>query len=40
MNHFPDYYPIEVNISSVDGPEALIVKKAKAKEPFVHIYEQ
>lgn len=40
LNHFPDYYPIEVNISSVEGPEALIVKKAKAKEPFVHIYGQ
>jgi len=40
LNHFPDYVPIEVNISSVEGPEALIVKKANAKEPFVHIYGQ
>ncbi|MFK2826051.1 CamS family sex pheromone protein [Bacillus sp. B190/17] len=39
MDHFPDYIPIEVTISSVNGPEALIVKKANEKEPEVHIYE-
>ncbi|WP_425415020.1 CamS family sex pheromone protein [Pseudobacillus wudalianchiensis] len=39
MDHFPAYVPIEVTISSVNGPEALIVKKANEKEPQVHIYE-
>ena len=27
MEHFPDYISVEVNISSVNGPEALIVKE-------------
>lgn len=39
MDHFPAYIPIELTISSVNGPEALIVKKANEKEPQVHIYE-
>ena len=39
MDHFPAYIPIEVTISSVNGPEALIVKRANEKEPQVHIYE-
>nr|WP_221452435.1 CamS family sex pheromone protein [Bacillus benzoevorans] len=39
MEHFPDYIAVEVNVSSVNGPEALIVKKAEQKEPFVHIYQ-
>lgn len=39
MDHFPAYVPIEVTISSVNGPEALIVRKANEKEPQVHIYE-
>ena len=39
MEHFPDYIAVEVNVSSVNGPEALIVKKAEQKEPFVHIYD-
>ncbi|HLU21504.1 CamS family sex pheromone protein [Lederbergia graminis] len=39
MDHFPEYIRVEVNISSVSGPEALIVKNAgKEEEPFVHIY--
>lgn len=38
IDHFPDYINIEVNITSVNGAEALIVKKAGEKEPFVHIY--
>ena len=39
MEHFPDYIAVEVNVSSVNGPEALIVKEAEQKEPFVHIYD-
>jgi protein involved in sex pheromone biosynthesis len=39
MEHFPDYISVQVDISSVSGPEALIVRKAEQKEPFVHIYE-
>ncbi|MDQ0215542.1 protein involved in sex pheromone biosynthesis [Oikeobacillus pervagus] len=38
LEHFPAYIPIEVSITSVNGPEALIVKKQNEKEPFVHIY--
>lgn len=38
MNHFPEYIKVEVNITSVEGAEALIVKEAGEKEPFVHIY--
>ncbi|WP_210367262.1 CamS family sex pheromone protein [Bacillus sp. REN3] len=39
MEHFPDYVTVEVNISSVMGPEALIVRKPEKDEPFVHIYQ-
>ena len=39
MEHFPDYIAVQVNISSVLGPEALIVKDVDQKEPFVHIYK-
>ncbi|HZG70932.1 MAG TPA: CamS family sex pheromone protein, partial [Chondromyces sp.] len=39
MDHFPAYIPIEVNVTSVSGTEALIVKKANETEPYVHIYE-
>ncbi|WP_019155508.1 CamS family sex pheromone protein [Robertmurraya massiliosenegalensis] len=38
MEHFPNYIAVEVNISSVNGPEALIVRKVNQDEPFVHIY--
>ena len=38
MDHFPDYIKVEVNVTSVNGAEALIVKNAGDKEPFVHIY--
>lgn len=38
MEHFPDYLSVQVSITSVNGPEALIVRKAQQKEPFVHIY--
>ncbi|KXH86790.1 CamS family sex pheromone protein [Sporosarcina sp. HYO08] len=35
--HFPDIHT-EVSITSVNGPEALIVKEAGNQEPYVHIY--
>lgn len=37
VKYFPDIHT-EVNIKSVNGPEALIVKKAGKEEPYVHIY--
>ncbi|KIL48168.1 CamS family sex pheromone protein [Jeotgalibacillus soli] len=37
---FPTYYNIEVSITSVNGPEALIIKEPDDTEPFVHIYDQ
>lgn len=39
MEHFPEYISVTVNVTSVDGPEALIVRKANANEPLVHIYQ-
>jgi protein involved in sex pheromone biosynthesis len=39
MEHFPDYISVQVDISSVNGAEALIVRKAGQAEPFVHIYD-
>ncbi|MCR2823425.1 CamS family sex pheromone protein [Lederbergia panacisoli] len=38
MDHFPDYIKVEVNVTSINGAEALIVRNAGDKEPFVHIY--
>ncbi|MDQ0156880.1 CamS family sex pheromone protein [Robertmurraya andreesenii] len=38
LEHFPDYISVEVNITSVNGQEALIVRDVDQKEPFVHIY--
>jgi protein involved in sex pheromone biosynthesis len=38
MEHFPKYISVSVSVTSVDGPEALIDRKANANEPFVHIY--
>jgi protein involved in sex pheromone biosynthesis len=38
MEHFPKYIAVTVNVSSVDGPEALIERKANQSEPYVHIY--
>ncbi|RKJ54721.1 CamS family sex pheromone protein, partial [Butyricicoccus sp. 1XD8-22] len=38
MNQLPNDVDIEVNITSVNGTEALILKEANEKEPFVHIY--
>jgi protein involved in sex pheromone biosynthesis len=39
MEHFPKYISVSVNVTSVDGAEAIIVRKANQDEPFVHIYE-
>ncbi|MEH7107734.1 CamS family sex pheromone protein [Bacillus sp. JJ1764] len=39
IEHFPKYLSVSVNVTSVDGPEALIVKKANETEPFVYIYQ-
>lgn len=39
MEHFPKYIAVSVSITSVDGPEALIVRKANEGEPFVYIYQ-
>lgn len=38
LEHFPEYISVEVNISSVNGPEALIVRDINQSEPFVHVY--
>lgn len=38
LEHFPKYISVSVSVTSVDGPEALIVRKANETEPFVHIY--
>jgi protein involved in sex pheromone biosynthesis len=38
MEHFPKYISVSVSVTSVDGPEALIVRKANENVPFVHIY--
>lgn len=39
LAHFPDYIQIEVNLESVNGKEALIIKKPNDQEPFVYIYQ-
>jgi len=39
MEHFPTTMHVEVSVTSINGPEALVIKKADEKEPFVHIYE-
>ena len=39
MEHFPQYVQVEVNVSSVYGQEALIVRKPNQDEPFVHVYQ-
>ncbi|MBP2240902.1 protein involved in sex pheromone biosynthesis [Cytobacillus eiseniae] len=39
IKHFPNYISVQVSVSSVYGPEALIVRKADQNEPFVHIYQ-
>ncbi|OOE00058.1 hypothetical protein BO219_13730 [Anoxybacillus kestanbolensis] len=39
MEKMPDYMPISVYISSVRGPESIIIKNPDQNEPFVHIYQ-
>ena len=39
LNHLPLDLNITVSITSVNGPEVLIVKEPNSTEPFVHIYE-
>ncbi len=38
MQQFPKYISVSVSVTSVDGPEALIVRKSNQSEPFVYIY--
>lgn len=40
MDQFPKGLQIEVNVTSVSGPEALVVKEANSNEPYVHIYNK
>ena len=40
LDHFPPYISIEVYISTVDGPESIIVREAGEDEPFVHVYHK
>ncbi len=39
LEYFPDYIAVEISVTSVSGAEALIVRNAGDKEPFVHIYQ-
>ncbi|HSJ39167.1 MAG TPA: CamS family sex pheromone protein [Planococcus sp. (in: firmicutes)] len=39
MKHFPENIQVEVDLNSVNGAEALILRKANETEPVVHIYE-
>lgn len=39
MKYFPDYVSVQVNISSVSGQEAVIIRNADQDEPVVHIYQ-
>ena len=39
MNHFTEYISIQISITSVNGPEALITRKPGDSEPYVHIYK-
>ncbi|MBA9028687.1 MULTISPECIES: CamS family sex pheromone protein [Bacillaceae] len=39
MNHFNEYISIQISITSVNGPEALITRKPGDSEPYVHIYK-
>ncbi|MGE7622441.1 CamS family sex pheromone protein [Viridibacillus sp. NPDC096237] len=38
IDQFPKDLKVEVNVTSVNGPEALVVKEANSSEPDVHIY--
>ena len=39
MEHFPASMNVEVSVTSINGPEAVVIKKADDKEPYVHIYD-
>ena len=39
IQRLPTNVDIEVSITSINGPEALIVKKRNEDEPYVHIYD-
>lgn len=39
MEHFPASMHVEVSVTSINGPEAIVIKKADDKEPYVHIYD-
>ena len=38
INQFDNIH-VEVSVTSVNGPEALIIKKANDKDPYVHVYD-
>ncbi|GAA3317319.1 hypothetical protein GCM10020331_015710 [Ectobacillus funiculus] len=38
MEHFPNYIKVEVNIYSVNNPEAVITRDVDQEEPVVHIF--
>lgn len=39
IDSFPNYMSLEVSVTSVNGPKALLVKDPGEKEPTVHIYQ-
>ncbi|MBB5181933.1 protein involved in sex pheromone biosynthesis [Planomicrobium koreense] len=39
LEHFPENIEVEVSVTSTNGPEALVIRKAGQTEPIVHIYD-
>lgn len=39
MKHFPENIQVEIDINSINGSEALILRKTNQTDPVVHIYE-
>jgi protein involved in sex pheromone biosynthesis len=39
MEHFPNYFSVKCYITSIDGPEAIIIREINEEEPYVHIYQ-
>lgn len=39
IEHFPENIQVEVSVTSMNGPEALILRKVDQTEPVVHIYD-
>lgn len=39
MKHFPENIQVEISVTSINGPEALILRKTDQTDPIVHIYE-